>query len=62
MCLGRTRMHRAVLDGVVQVRFGVEAALALPAIVGDIQVEEHQHPGFGVQSRQGQHAHRPRRC
>ena len=55
--LGAHPHDRPVFDGVMQVRFGVEAAFGLPAVVGDIQVEEHQDPGLGVQAGQGQHAH-----
>ena len=54
MCLGRTRMTAPCIDGVLQVLLGVEAALPLCAVVGDIQVEEHHDPGFGVQARQGE--------
>ena len=35
----------------------VLSAPPFPLVVGNIQVQEHQYPGLGIQAGQGQHPH-----
>ena len=52
--LGPQALHRAFHDRVLRIPVGEEAPLVLGPVVGDVEVEEHDHPGFGVQTRRGQ--------
>ena len=43
--------HGAFHDRVFQVLGGVQQTPGLPVIIGDVEIEEHNDAGFGIQSR-----------
>src|SRR5439155_1784517 len=53
---GADAPDRAVIDGVAQISRVAHPALPLPLRVGQVQVKQHDHAGFGIQPRESDQA------
>jgi len=54
--LGADALDRAVIDGVTQVGDIAHLALLDPLLVGEVEIEQHDHTGLRVKARQGNDA------